>query len=81
MRHRQSRPICNLSFAGGSHQATWTLSSSNQQERVTQRSRMKANSQRRDGMLPPVQGEVAWVTPEGRKPYWRQTITDLRCHR
>ncbi|WP_375060606.1 DUF6920 family protein [Caldimonas manganoxidans] len=42
---------------------------------------MKANSQRRDGMLPPVQGEVAWVTPEGRKPYWRETITDLRCHR
>ncbi len=37
--------------------------------------------QRRDGMLIPVQGEVAWLTPEGRKPYWRGTITELRYHR
>lgn len=33
--------------------------------------------QRRDGMLIPVQGEVAWLTPRGRKPYWRGTITEL----
>ncbi len=35
---------------------------------------------RRDGMLIPVQGEVAWLTPEGRKPYWRGTIAELRYH-
>lgn len=33
-----------LSFAGGSHQATWSLSSGNQQERVTLQPRMKANN-------------------------------------
>lgn len=33
--------------------------------------------QRRDGMLIPVQGEVAWLTPRGRKPYWRGTIIEL----
>lgn len=37
--------------------------------------------QRRDGLLIPVQGEVAWITPEGRLPYWRGTITELRYHR
>lgn len=37
--------------------------------------------QRRDGMLIPVQGEVAWLTPQGRKPYWRGTITELRYDR
>jgi hypothetical protein len=33
--------------------------------------------QRRDGILIPVQGEVAWLTPEGRKPYWRGAITRI----
>lgn len=33
-----------LSFAGGSHQATWTLSCGHQQERVTLQPRMKANN-------------------------------------
>lgn len=33
--------------------------------------------QRRDGMLIPLQGEVAWLTPEGRKPYWRGSITRI----
>ena len=33
-----------LSFAGGSHQATWTLARGNQQERVTLQPRMKANN-------------------------------------
>jgi hypothetical protein len=36
------------------------------------------NYQRRDGLLIPVDGEVAWLTPEGRLPYWRGTITQLR---
>lgn len=36
--------------------------------------------QRRDGMLIPVQSEVAWLTPVGRKPYWRGTITELKYH-
>jgi hypothetical protein len=33
--------------------------------------------QRRDGLLVPIQGEVAWLTPEGRLPYWRGTIKAL----
>jgi hypothetical protein len=33
--------------------------------------------QRRDGVLVPIQGEVAWLTPEGRLPYWRGTIEEL----
>ena len=32
----------------------------------------------RDGMKVPLSGEVAWLTPEGRKPYWRGTITSVR---
>lgn len=34
--------------------------------------------QRRNGLLVPVQGEVAWLTPEGRLPYWRGTILELK---
>ncbi|MGE5130973.1 MAG: DUF6920 family protein [Sphingomonadaceae bacterium] len=37
--------------------------------------------QRRDGLLIPVQGEVAWLTPEGRKPYWRGRIIELEYQR
>jgi hypothetical protein len=37
-----------------------------------------SNYQRRDGMQVPMTGEVAWLTPEGRKPYWRGTITKLQ---
>ena len=33
--------------------------------------------QERDGMRVPMRGEVAWLTPEGRKPYWRGTIAAL----
>ena len=33
--------------------------------------------QTRDGMRVPMRGEVAWLLPEGRKPYWRGTITSL----
>jgi LysR family transcriptional regulator for bpeEF and oprC len=33
-----------LAFAGGSHQATWTLSRGNQQERVALQPRMRANN-------------------------------------
>jgi hypothetical protein len=32
----------------------------------------------RDGMRVPLAGEVAWITPEGRKPYWRGAVTELR---
>lgn len=31
----------------------------------------------RDGMRVPMAGEVAWLLPEGRKPYWRGTIRSL----
>jgi hypothetical protein len=31
----------------------------------------------RDGMTVPFTGEVAWVRPEGRKPYFRGTVTSL----
>jgi hypothetical protein len=31
----------------------------------------------RGGMRVPLSGEVAWLTPEGRQPYWRGTITAL----
>jgi len=34
--------------------------------------------QRRQGLLVPIRGEVAWLTPEGRLPYWRGTIKELR---
>ena len=36
--------------------------------------------QRRDGLLVPMQGEVAWLTPEGRMPYWRGNITKIAYH-
>jgi hypothetical protein len=32
----------------------------------------------RDGMRIPLEGEVAWLLPEGPKPYWRGRITDIR---
>jgi hypothetical protein len=34
-----------------------------------------SNHGERGGMHVPLTGEVAWLTPEGRKPYWRGTIT------
>jgi hypothetical protein len=34
--------------------------------------------QQHDGMRVPMTGEVAWLTPEGRKPYWRGTITSVQ---
>ncbi|MBN8506502.1 MAG: hypothetical protein J0L58_18715 [Burkholderiales bacterium] len=37
--------------------------------------------QRRDGLLVPLQGEVAWLTPQGRLPYWRGRIVALRYER
>jgi hypothetical protein len=36
-----------------------------------------SNYQTRDGMTVPFTGEVAWVRPEGRKPYFLGTITSL----
>ena len=32
----------------------------------------------RDGMRVPLEGEVAWILPEGVKPYWRGSITALK---
>jgi hypothetical protein len=37
-----------------------------------------SNYEWRDGMYIPIQGEVAWLLPEGPKPYWRGRITSLR---
>ena len=31
----------------------------------------------RGGMLVPMSGEVAWLPPEGEKPYWRGHITEI----
>jgi len=31
----------------------------------------------RNGMRVPLEGEVAWIHPEGAKPYWRGRITRL----
>jgi len=36
-----------------------------------------SNWQVRDGMRVPMSGEVAWLLPQGRKPYWRGTIQEL----
>jgi hypothetical protein len=36
-----------------------------------------SNYQTRDGMTVPFTGEVAWMRPEGRKPYFRGTVTSL----
>ena len=35
------------------------------------------NYQEREGILVPIDGEVSWLLPEGRKAYWRGTITSL----
>jgi hypothetical protein len=35
------------------------------------------NYQERGGMLVPIDGEVAWMLPEGEKPYWRGRITEI----
>lgn len=36
-----------------------------------------SNYQRRDGLLVPLDGEVAWLAPQGRLPYWRGRITEI----
>ena len=36
-----------------------------------------SNYQLHDGLRVPFSGEVAWLTPEGRRVYWRGTITSL----
>jgi hypothetical protein len=33
--------------------------------------------ERREGILIPIAGEVAWILPEGPKPYWRGQVTSL----
>jgi hypothetical protein len=35
------------------------------------------NYQRRGGMRVPLDGEVAWMLPEGEKPYWRGHIAEI----
>lgn len=37
-----------------------------------------AHHTQRDGMLVPGSGEVAWLTPQGRRVYWRGTVDTLR---
>ncbi|MCS6883167.1 MAG: hypothetical protein RMK84_06640 [Oscillochloridaceae bacterium] len=36
--------------------------------------------QARDGMLVPLQGEVAWLLPQGPHPYWRGRIERVEYH-
>jgi len=36
-----------------------------------------SNYDLRDGMLIPLEGEVAWILPEGPKPYWRGRIKNI----
>ena len=36
------------------------------------------NYEERDGMLIPLDGEVAWLLPEGRRPYWRGHIDAIK---
>lgn len=36
------------------------------------------NYEDRDGMLVPIDGEVAWLLPEGRLPYWRGHIDEIQ---
>ena len=36
-----------------------------------------SNYQERGGMRVPITGEVAWITPEGAKPYWRGSIRSI----
>jgi hypothetical protein len=31
----------------------------------------------RNGMLVPIQGEVAWLLAIGKKPYWHGRITEI----
>lgn len=35
------------------------------------------NYEEQEGMLVPQEGEVAWLLPEGEKPYWRGQITEV----
>ena len=35
------------------------------------------NYQERGGMIVPLDAEVAWLPPEGAKPYWRGRITEI----
>ncbi len=35
------------------------------------------NYAERSGMLVPLDGEVAWLLPEGAKPYWRGRVTEI----
>jgi hypothetical protein len=37
------------------------------------------NYEERCGMRVPLYGEVAWMLPEGEKPYWRGRITEIAC--
>lgn len=36
-----------------------------------------SNYQRRDGLLIPTQAEVAWLTPQGRWPYYRGAVREI----
>jgi hypothetical protein len=36
-----------------------------------------SNYQRRDGLLVPTEAEVAWLTAEGRWPYYRGVLREI----
>jgi len=36
-----------------------------------------SNYQERNGMRVPFTAEASWLSPQGRRPYWRGTITSL----
>lgn len=38
-----------------------------------------SNYQWRAGMQVPLDGEAAWLLPDGRQPYWRGRVTTLAC--
>ncbi|MFO7544641.1 MAG: DUF6544 family protein [Trueperaceae bacterium] len=35
------------------------------------------NYAERDGLLVPLEGEVAWLLPDGPRPYWRGRIDEI----
>ncbi|MCC2635601.1 MAG: hypothetical protein K0S48_3487 [Ramlibacter sp.] len=69
-RFRPDGPIDTVQAASRARMVDGQLSSAPWQGRF----RDDAN---RGGMQVPLQGEVAWILPEGVKPYWRGTATSL----
>ena len=36
-----------------------------------------SNYRRQNGMMTPFRAEVAWITPQGKRPYFRGTVTQV----